>query len=184
MNIIAKGIIGASLVAAFGLSHAAGPIYYTVNGGPTEQLHLTPIEDTFEGTTHLSAGFLCQATCTLEVDGEMKDDLTGNTTLTVFDGRVSGSNPLCGQLDLNNFPWVGSVPHASIPSPLAPVTFTLEDVNVSASICGSCSDKIDVTFNPADGGSFEFDGPIYPNGNCNVSGTLTSADGNYYDAWH
>ena len=183
MNVIAKGIISATMIMAFGLSHAAGPIYYTIDGGPTEQLHLTPIEDTFSGTTHLSAGAFCQATCTLEVDGKLEDDLTGDTTLTVTHGEVSGGG-LCGALNLSGFPWVGSVPHSSIPSPLAPVTFTMHDVAVSASLCGSCSSMIDVTFDPANGGSFEFDGPITPNGNCNVSGSLTSKDGHYYEAWH
>ncbi|MCH8543781.1 MAG: hypothetical protein LAT61_09445 [Alcanivorax sp.] len=184
MNVIAKGFIGATMVAAFGLSHASGPIYYTVNGGSTEQLHITSITDTFEGTTRLSSGFFCQVDCTLTVDGEMADDLTGDTTLTVTNASVSGSSSLCGLLSLSGFPWEGSVPHSSIPSPLTPVTFTMDNVAVSASLCGSCSGQIDVTFDPDNGGSFEFDGPITPNGNCNVRGSLTSANGNYYDAWH
>lgn len=189
MNVITKGIIGAAMVAAFGLSHAAGPIYYNVTvddvTGPDLALHTHPITDTFAGSTHLSSGVLCQATCNLFATGTLSDDLLGDTTLTVTDAYIgSGGSFLCGALSLGGFPWEGSVPHSTVPSPLAPVTFTLDGVAVSASLCGSCSGQIDVTFDPADGGKFIFNGPITPNGNCNVSGTLASSTGKYYDAWH
>ena len=180
MKSISKGIIGAAMMAAFGLSHAAGPIYYTVDGGPVQQLDVNPITDTFVGSSTVTAG-LCSIGCTLSATGTLSDVIGGNTTLSVTNASVSGGL-LCGAVSLSGFPWDGSVAHASIPSPLAPVTFTLNNVAVSAPICGNCSSQIDVTFDPANGGSFEFNGPITPNGNCRVVGSLTSD--HYYDAWH
>jgi len=179
MNVITKGFIAAAIVTSSALSHASGPIYYTVNGGATQQLDVTPIADTFEGETRLSAGFLCQVTCDFSADGVLSDVIGGLTTLTVTGGSVSGSNPLCGLISLSGFDWVGSVPH---PSSITPITFTLDNVSVSASICGTCNGSIDVTFDPANGASFEFDDNISGT-NCNVDGTLTSANGNYYVAW-
>ncbi|MCK0538574.1 hypothetical protein [Alcanivorax quisquiliarum] len=178
MNMIAKGIFGAALVAAAGLAQATAPIYYTVNDDPTVyQLDLNPITDTFFGPSTVSSG-LCSIPCTLSATGTLSDVIGGDTTLSVGHASVSGGL-LCSAVSLSGFPWVGSVEHNSIPSPLGPVTFTLEGVSVSAPICGSCSDKIDVTFDPANGGSFVFNGPITPNGNCHVNGTLTS-NNNYY----
>ena len=178
MNAISKGLLGAALLAAFGASHAS-PIYYTVNGGATQQLDVTPITDTFTGTSTVTSGF-CNLSCTLSATGTLSDNLSGNTTLSVSAASTSGSFA-CNTVNLSGFPWVGSVPHSSIPSPLAPVTFTLSGVNVS-SICGTCSNQIDVTFDPASGGSFVFNGPITPNGSCAVVGNLTST--NYYVATH
>lgn len=180
MNVIAKGIIGATMMAAFGLTHAAGPIYYTVNGGATQQLDLAPITDTFVGTTTVRAG-ICSLPCTFTATGTLSDDLV-TTTLAVTSASSSGSFA-CNTVSLSGFPWVGSVPHDDIPSPLGPVTFSLSGVNV-VSLCGTCSDTIDVTFDPANGGSFRFNGPIYPKGSCSVQGNLTPQTGNYYEAWH
>ena len=181
MSPFKKGIIGITMIVAFGLSHATGAIYYTVNGGPTQQLHITPIVDTISGTIQLSSGSFCQVTCTLSTGIQMTDNLNGDTELAFTSGQMSGGG-LCGALSLSGFPWVGSIPHASIPSPIIPVTFTIHNFAVSASICGSCSGQLNVTFDPADGGSFELEGPLPPSKNCSIMGASTSP--NYYEVWH
>lgn len=185
MNVIAKGLLSAALVAAFGVSQAS-PIYYTVNGGATKQLDIDPITDTFSGTTTLVAG-ACSLECTLNATGTLSDN--GSTVdLAVTAASVTGGF-LCSTVGLSGFPWTASVPHTNPPitSPtLDPILFELSGVSVT-SFCGSCSDMIEVTFDADNGGQFIFDGPIYNSGgnsSCNVDGTLSSSAGNYYVAWH
>ncbi|WP_159560850.1 hypothetical protein [Alcanivorax sp. S71-1-4] len=179
MKAISKGLLGAALLATFGISQAS-PIYYTVNGGATQQLDAAAITDTFSGSTVLTSG-ICSLNCTLSATGTLSDDGT-NVSLAVTSASVTGGF-LCGGVTLSGFPWTDSIAHASVPTgnPLPDVDFTLTGVNVN-SLCGSCSDEIDVTFRSTGGGQFVFADTIEPNGSCSVTGNLTSS--NYYTAWH
>lgn len=183
MNLLSKHFTSAAIVLACSLSQASDPIYYTINGGSTQQVNLNPISDTFSGVVNVSMGLLCQFSCTVNARATLNDVIAGDTTLSISDITFVGQ-PFCSLIFLDDAPWEGSLPHYSIPSPLEPISFTLDNASLTASICGTCNNQINVTFDPNDGGSVKLDGPITPNGNCNFVGSLTSTSGNYYELWH
>lgn len=182
MKMSLKTMISAAAILASGMAFASGPVEYYKTPKPSGttlgpyELHVTPITDTFSGSSNLTQGICSVNNCVLTAEGTLTDDLTGNTTLTVTDADVGGGG-LCGFVTLSGLPWSGSVAHSSLPSPLDEVDFSVGTVQVS-SICGSCSGDVAVKFINANGGQFQFSGSV-GSSNCTVNGTLESPSFTY-----
>ncbi|WP_159560870.1 hypothetical protein [Alcanivorax sp. S71-1-4] len=165
-------------MAFSGGASASGPLYYNVNGGASEQLDVTPIYDHFSGTYTWRNGF-CTVDCALSADVSISEDSNGVTSF-LFSSPVSGGNFFCSTLTFSPTAWSGSVP-TPISVNDSPIAFTVSGIEQS-SLCGVCSDQMDIYFHAEDGGYFSFDGPIAPNGTCSLKGEMSSS--NYYEFWN
>ena len=165
------------LVFSGGVS-ASGPLYYNVNGGATEQLDATPISDHFSGTYTWQNGF-CTVDCILSADVVISEDLNGVTSF-LFSSPVTSGNFFCSTITFSSTVWSGSVP-TPISVNDSPVALTVSGIEQS-SICGACSNQMDIYFHVENGGYFSFDSAITPEGSCSFKGDVSSS--NYYEFWN
>ncbi|MFP1679133.1 hypothetical protein ACLD02_10560 [Alloalcanivorax sp. C16-2] len=119
---------------------------------------------TFEGQTTLSASFVT-ATCNLSLTGDV--DSSGNVSVTT--GSVSGASAVCGNIELQGFPWTGTAD---------PSNYTLPLNGVEVEIYGglvTCSGNITAGFSngtptDADPSFFALNNASF--GICSVTGDL------------
>lgn len=146
----------------------------------------------FSGSSQLSYGGIINATCTLNVEGEVDVDTTNNVAyITVTDGSVTGSGT-CSRIDVAGFPWTAVDPSTGnpginsdvYPSNTGVAVGDISGVEVTyfgGTICSGTIAGVEfANGNPvSQPSSFDFNGSV---GACTVNGVVVS-QGTDVNAW-
>ena len=183
IKMMKKAVIGAAgAIALLGAAAAQAQLTPPNVAGQWDVIQPGPGSYTFSGPTTLSLVGI-PISCTLSLTGDVVYDSSSQITISVTNGSVMGGG-LCGSVNLQNFPWVATVPgSASQADALAEddVMGTFVGVSVSTPL-GNCSGNVDAIFNngsPISAPSyFDFDDTF---GICGVDGILeATTDVNAY----